>query len=322
MAINSWLSVASDSPYGLANLSIGIVSTVNGDDKVHRPAVLIGESVLLLDEFARGQGFQRCPEISRNLHVFELPTLNEFAALGRPVHSAFREHLQLVLRLDTPYPEILKDNSNLQEVCIMREEDVINHLPLHIPNFTDFYGGMNHAINAGSLVRSPETAVNPNYYHLPEAYHSRASSVVVSGTSIHRPSGQINRAKAGEIPAPVYAPSLKMDFELELGAIVCHSNTMGHPIPIADAEDAIFGFVLLNDWSARDIQQWEYVPLGPFNGKNFATSISAWVVMADALEPFRCTGLARRHDLPLLPYLQGREDFTYDLTLNVDITSK
>ncbi|PPJ52418.1 hypothetical protein CBER1_10577 [Cercospora berteroae] len=303
------------SPYSLANLPSGIISSAT--DPQHHVAIAVGEYVLDLYQFSLNDGFSGCPEVANSLHVFRADKLNAFAALGRPAHRATRAYLQQVLSINTLFPSVLQTNEKLQKACIFHAREVKNHLPIHIPSFTDFYGGMNHAVNAGSLFRSRQDAVDPNYHHLPEAYHSWASSIVVSRTSIYRPSGQVVRDVMSKDAVPALVASTRMDFKLEIGATLCRGNSMGHPVKISEVEEAIFGFVMLNDWLARDIQRWEYAPLGPFNGKNFGTSISAWVVLADALEPFRCKGLEGK--AKLLPYLQGREDFTYDLNLEVEI---
>ena len=185
---------------------------------------------------------------------------------------------------------------------------------------TDFFVGLNHARNCGVIFRGPEKALEPNYKHLPVAYHGRASSVLVSGTSIRRPRGQIalQDPNTGE-KKPVYDKCNMLDFELELAAFVCKPSSLGKPIPVNEAHEHIFGLVLMNDWSARDVQSWEYVPLGPFNAKNFGTSISPWIVLTDALEPFRATGL--ENDVEILPYLKENEKkHVYDIRLSVDLT--
>ncbi|HSN56479.1 MAG TPA: fumarylacetoacetase, partial [Candidatus Sulfomarinibacteraceae bacterium] len=186
-------------------------------------------------------------------------------------------------------------------------------LPAEIRDYTDFYSSREHATNVGTMFRGPDNALQPNWLHLPVGYHGRASSVVVSGTDVRRPRGQFKPADADR---PVYGPSRLMDFELEMGFFVGPGNALGEPIPIADAPEHIFGMVLVNDWSARDIQAWEYVPLGPFLGKSFATSISPWVVTMDALEPFRCAGPAQTDPEPL-PYLRTSGDQAYDIRLEV-----
>lgn len=229
-------------------------------------------------------------------------------------------YLQNVFAEDTDHPDILKENSSLRREALIPLTEVISHLPLQIGDYTDFYAGRNHAYNAGVLFRGPSNALQPNYSHLPVGYHGRASSVVVSGSPIRRPCGQILENPTAEPKVPVFAPCKRLDIELELGAFVCKANKMGEPVPIAEAEESLFGFVLLNDWSARDIQAWEYVPLGPFNAKNFATTISPWVVLADALKPFKCKGL--ENETELLPYLREEdEENVYDINLEVELKS-
>jgi fumarylacetoacetase len=222
---------------------------------------------------------------------------------------------------DTPYPDVLKSNSALQKQALIPLSEIKTHLPFKIGDYTDFYAGLNHAYNVGVLFRGPANALQPNYKHLPVGYHGRASSVVVSGTPIRRPNGQILENPAAEKKVPIVSACRKLDIELELGAFVCRSNKMGEPVPIGEAEESIFGVVLMNDWSARDIQAWEYVPLGPFNAKNFGTTISPWVVLLDALEPFKTKGL--ENDAEILPYLrEGSEKSFYDINLQVDLKTK
>lgn len=200
---------------------------------------------------------------------------------------------------------------------------VTTHLPMSIGDYTDFFAGINHAFNVGTMFRGSVNALQPNYKHLPVGYHGRSSSVVISGAGIRRPRGQI--LPNIEVKIPTFQPSQRLDIELELGAFLCKGSKMGDNIPIASAKEAVFGYVLLNDWSARDILTWEYVPLGPFNAKNFGTTIgttiSPWVVLADALEPFKCAG--NENDTELLSYLQEQEkDTMYDISLEVDLISK
>lgn len=231
-----------------------------------------------------------------------------------------RKYIQSVFAEDTPYPEVLKTNSPLQKQAIYPLKEVQTHLPFKIGDYTDFYAGLNHAYNVGVLFRGPANALQPNYKHLPVGYHGRASSVVVSGTPIRRPNGQILENPTAEKKVPSFSPCRKLDIELELGAFVCKANNMGEPISIGEAEESLFGVVLMNDWSARDIQAWEYVPLGPFNAKNFGTTISAWVVLAESLEPFLAKGL--ENDSELLPYLREKKtENVYDIKLQVDLKS-
>ncbi|OAG41009.1 fumarylacetoacetase [Fonsecaea monophora] len=318
MAPASWLDIASDSPFSLANIPFGVALFPGSQTPV--PAVAIGDLALNLAIFSSKGGFGALDEIHEHIHVFAQPTLNAFAALGRKLSGDVRRYLQDVFRADTPHPQCLRDNRQLREECLVPLQQVRTRLPFQIGDFSDFYGGMNHAVNAGALFRGQNGALLPNYLHLPMAYHGRSSSIFVSGTPVRRPWGQIVEDINAAEKKPLFVPCRTMDFELELGAFVCGGNRPFDTLSVQEAEDNIFGFVLLNDWSARDIQRWEYVPLGPFNGKNFATTISAWVVLADALEPYRKPGL--KHPGPLLPYLQeARDDFTYDLRLEVQLVS-
>ena len=312
----SWLSIPSESHFSIANIPFGIIST--SSDSTPRPAVAIGDHVLDLKAFAKGDGFSGSSDVQKHADALSQSSLNAFATLGRPVHRAVRSYLQDVLAKDTKHPQILKDNQKLQETALLKRSDVKNHLPLSIGDYTDFYAGKHHAYNIGCLFRGPDNALQPNYTHLPVAYHGRASSVVVSGTPIHRPWGQILRPGN---KVPDLAPCERLDIELEMGMFICRENQMGHPVPVDEADDHIFGYVLMNDWSARDIQAWEYVPLGPFTSKNLGTSISPWVVLADALDGAKAAGI--KNDNEILPYLkETRENNMLDIDLEVEITSK
>ena len=314
----SWLSISKASHFSLANIPFGVISTVSAPNP--RPAVAIGEYALDLAAFASKGGFSGL-KLQFDLGVFSQPTLNAFAALGRPVHRQVREYLQEVFSIETKVPRALKDNENRRQTALLPLRDVKLHLPLEIGDYTDFYAGLNHAFNVGTMFRGPENALQPNYYYIPVGYHGRASSVVVSGTPIRRPWGQILTDPTADPKVPTFTPSRRLDIELELGAFVCRPNAMGTRIPIDEAEDYIFGVVLMNDWSARDIQAWEYVPLGPFNAKNFGTTISPWVVLTDALEPFRGKSLPNKTEM--VSYLkEKREKNVYDIKLEVDLTSK
>lgn len=316
----SWFSIPKNSPFSLANIPFGIISSASAPSRV--AAIAIGDHALNLSVFASSGGFSQLPAIQSHLGVFSQPTLNAFAALGRPVHRQVREYIQSVFRADTPFPQILKDNGALQKDALLPLSEVTNHVPMQIGDYTDFYAGLNHAYNVGVLFRGPDNALQPNYKHLPVAYHSRASSVITSGTPIRRPNGQILTNPTADPKVPAFSPCKRLDIELELAAFVSRPNNLGHPVPISEAEDHIFGLVLMNDWSARDIQAWEYVPLGPFNAKNFATTITPWVVLLDALEPFRSTGLESGDRDSLLPYLQEKKAANvYDIPLEVEITS-
>ncbi|KAH7028012.1 uncharacterized protein B0I36DRAFT_247341 [Microdochium trichocladiopsis] len=295
-----------DSPFSLANIPFGIIRTRN--DNTPRPAIAIGNHVLDLRALTRSSSFPFAEIFSSTSsdnnanddnddaelkQALSSPTLNAFAALGRPVHRRVRTALQALLETDTPHATALRDNAALREEALLPKTTVRMNLPMSIGDYTDFYAGYHHAYAVGCMFRGPENALQPNYTHLPVGYHGRASSIVVSGTPISRPKGQILLDPAATGPKkPVTGPCRRLDFELELGCLISRPNAMGEAIKVDDADEGhIFGYVLLNDWSARDIQSWEYVPLGPFNSKNFGSTLSPWVVLADALEPFRCHGV-------------------------------
>jgi len=319
MAMKSWLNIPKGSHFSLANIPFGIIS--HKASSTPHPAIAIGDYALDLQIFTAEDGFRDLSTIQPHSSVFSQPTLNAFAALGRPIHDVVRKYIQSVFLQETPYPEVLKNNSALQKSCLIALKDATMHLPMQIGDYTDFFAGMNHAFNAGCLFRGPANALQPNYKYLPVGYHSRASSVVVSGTPIRRPKGQILENPAAEVKKPILAPCRRLDMELELAAFICKPNDMGDPISIVKAEDHLFGVVLMNDWSARDIQAWEYVPLGPFNAKNFGTTVSPWVVLAAALEPFRTKGM--ENDTGPLDYLkEEHSDSVYDIKLEVDLKTE
>ncbi|POR31374.1 Fumarylacetoacetase [Tolypocladium paradoxum] len=312
----SWLAVAPTSHFSIANIPFGVISTAA--DASPRPAVAIGDYALDLKAFAAGGGFAGSADIGKHAAVFSAPSLNGFAALGRPFHRAVRQYLQAVLGAQTEHPGLLRDNERLRAAALVPRSEARNHLPLAVGDYTDFYAGKNHAYNVGALFRGPANALQPNYLHLPVAYHGRASSVVVSGTPIRRPWGQVLRDPKAEPKVPVLATAEKLDLELEMGMFICRENAMGSPVPVDEADDYVFGYVLMNDWSARDLQAWEYVPLGPFTAKNMGTSISAWVVLADALADAKGPGIP--NDTPLLPYLQEKtKDNVLGIELEVDL---
>ena len=241
--------------------------------------------------------------------VFDQGRLNDFMALGRAAWSEVRAAVSRLLRADEP---ALRDDPSLQQRVLVQQSEVEMLLPADIGDYTDFYSSREHATNVGTMLRGADNALQPNWLHLPVAYHGRASSVVVSGTDLRRPRGQ---SKPETAPVPLFGPSRSLDFELEMGVFIGPGNDLGQPIPIAQADDHLFGLVLVNDWSARDMQAWEYVPLGPFLAKNFATSISPWVVTLEALEPFRVAGPVQ--DPQPLPYLRTPGPRAYDIHLEV-----
>jgi fumarylacetoacetase len=300
--IQSFIEVLPDSDFPVQNLPYGVFSTK--DDPNPRVGTRIGDWVLDLSTLDAEKSF------GKPYGFFSEPTLNKFMATGRGVWREVRETLTgLLTRVDSP----LK-NESLRSRALVPVQEVHMHLPVAIGNYTDFYASREHATNVGIMFRGRENALMPNWLHLPVGYHGRASSVVVSGRDVCRPSGQI--LPAGET-LPQFSPSRSLDFELEVGFFVGTGNELGQPIPIDNAHEHIFGMVLLNDWSARDIQAWEYQPLGPFLAKNFATSISPWVVTMDAFEPFRVTG--PKQDPTPLSYLQTGSAYGYDIQLEVSL---
>jgi fumarylacetoacetase len=245
--------------------------------------------------------------------IFRRASLNHFLALGQSAWQPLRAIISRLLSADEP---TLRDDPELRRQALVPQSAIELCLPVEIGDYTDFYSSRGHATNVGTMFRGPENALPPNYLWMPIGYHGRASSVVLSGTDLQRPCGQTRHDQA---PAPKFGPSRMVDFELEMGFFVGPGNELGHPIPAHQAPQHIFGLVLVNDWSARDIQKWEYVPLGPFLAKNFGTSISPWVVTLEALKPFRCTG--PRQDPPPLPYLSTSGAQAFDIQLEVSLQS-
>ncbi|KAK7993804.1 hypothetical protein PG989_007185 [Apiospora arundinis] len=319
---SSWVpDVTPESPFSLANIPFGIISTK--DEPTPRPAVAIGTHALDLKALDGGIGLgEIVPDLKGHEHVFQQTTLNAFAALGRPVHQQVRKALRDLLTSgsSSQAAQQLQENAELRQKALIPLSQVKMHMPMAIGDYTDFYAGYHHAFAVGSMFRGPAAALQPNYTHLPVGYHGRASSIVVSGTPVRRPWGQILLDPAAEPKQPTTAPCRRLDFELELGCFISKSSEQGTPVGIDEAEHHIFGYVLLNDWSARDIQSWEYVPLGPFNSKNFASTISPWVVLADALEPFRTKGIENK--TPVQEYMKEKKAETaIDINLEVDITT-
>jgi fumarylacetoacetase len=301
-ALKSFIAVAPDSHFPIQNLPFGIFKPAQDSPRV---GVAIGEFVLdlsVLEEL----GHFRIPEF-QDRRVFSESALNGFLALGRPAWRKAREVIQHLLAADTT---ALRDDGPLRDRVFHAQKDVAMQLPARIGDYTDFYSSYHHAHNVGTMLRGPENALMPNWKWLPVAYHGRASSIVASGAEVRRPHGQI---KPPDAPAPIFGPSRSFDYELEAAFFIGPGNALGEPVPISRATDHIFGLVLMNDWSARDVQAWEYQPLGPFLAKNFCTSISPWVVMLEALESFR-KPLPPQDPEPL-PYLRAANDFTYDIQL-------
>ena len=283
--------------FSIQNLPYGVFSTAVSAPRI---GVAFGDDVLDL-------ALLEIEGLLDTHNLFNQPALNAFMGAGREVWTAVRRRLQTLLS---------EDLLRLRQLhALIPQAQVTMHLPAQIGDYTDFYASRQHATNVGTMFRGAENALPPNWLHLPIGYHGRASSVVVSGTPIRRPHGQLRPDPAAP---PIFAPSQQLDFELEIGAFIGLGNELGTPIPIAEAQEHIFGLVLLNDWSARDIQRWEYAPLGPFLGKSIGTTISPWVVTLDALEPLRMAGPAQIDPVPL-PYLQSTRPWAYDIPLEVHL---
>src|SRR3954451_19194589 len=306
MALKSFIEVSLDSHFPLENLPFGVFQPRQGKTRV---GVAIGDLILDLSALEE-LGHFRSPKF-QDRRVFSEVSLNSFLALGRPAWRKTREILQHLLSTETA---TLRDDARLRDKIFHAQKQVEMKLPVRIGNYTDFYSSYHHAHNVGTMLRGPENALMPNWKWLPVAYHGRASSVVVSGTDVRRPSGQ---TKAPDAAAPTFGPTKSLDYELEMAFLIGAGNSLGQPVPIDRASDHIFGLILMNDWSARDIQAWEYQPLGPFLAKNFCTSISPWIVTMDALEPFRRPLPAQ--DPQPLPYLKAKDDFTFDIHLQANL---
>jgi fumarylacetoacetase len=305
-AQRSFVTVSEDSHFPIQNLPYGVFKRPGEDRRV---GVAIGDLVLDLGAL-EGRGFFDAAGLGPP-PVFRRASLNRFMSLGRVAWQQVRAIVTRLLSADEPR---LRDDAELRRAVLPPQADVEMCLPAEIGDYTDFYSSREHATNVGTMFRGKENALPPNYLWMPIAYHGRASSVVLSGTDLHRPCGQTRREDAG---APDFGPSRRVDFELEMGFLVGPGNELGQPIRVDAAAEHIFGLVLVNDWSARDIQRWEYVPLGPFLAKNFGTSISPWVVTLDALEPFRCAGPGQ--DPPPLPYLRTEGPQAFDIDLEVKL---
>ena len=300
--MKSWLDIPSNSDFSIHNLPFGIFSTKK---KTKRVGIAIGNYVI---DLLVCNSLDLFKELKIQNSVFENNFLNNFIELGKDLTSQVRETIQFEL---TNIGSKLKNNSD----CIISMDSVEMHLPVKVGDYTDFYSSIEHASNIGSMFRDPSNPLLPNWKHIPVGYHGRASSIIVSGTNIQRPKGQILPVNS---ETPIFSSSKRIDFELEMGYIIGKNTELGSSVSTSDAEDYIFGKVLFNDWSARDIQKWEYVPLGPFLGKSFASSISPWVVTLQALTPFKVKGPIQ--DPEVLDYLKFDGMKNYDINLSVSIT--
>ena len=299
-ALRAFVPGAQDSEFPLQNLPYGIFNTARAPRP--RVGVAIGDQILDLAAAAQAGLL-----VSVSADALLQPTLNALAALGRARWTALRAELAALLQEGSPlatYPQATQ--------LLVPQAEARMHLPFAIGGFTDFYASENHAYNCGCLFRDPANALPPNWKHIPIGYNGRASSVMLGGAPVVRPNGQLP-GKEG----PSWGPTQSLDFELEIGVFIGRDTELGQPLPVAQAQDAIFGIVLLNDWSAREVQRWEYAPLGPFQAKAFHTSISPWVVPLDALQPFR---VALPPQQPtVLPYLQQAQRHSYDVQLSVSL---
>jgi fumarylacetoacetase len=301
MACISFLSVPSDSDFPLENIPFGVARSGRSTFIATR----IGNTIINLKALAES-GFLEVP--SEIVSALQQPVLNDLMTLGRSAGGFVRKEIQQLFDVNAAFASQAAEIRNLLFDCA----DVTMLLPVNVGDYTDFYSSREHATNVGIMFRGKDNALQPNWLHLPVGYHGRSSSIVVSGTPVRRPMGQ---TKADDAALPSFGPSRTLDFELETAVFIASGNPLGTPVSTSDATELLFGMVLLNDWSARDIQKWEYVPLGPFLAKNFASTISPWVVHFDALEPFRVEGPLQ--DPKPLPYLRTDGNPQYDIQLEV-----
>ena len=300
----SWIEVSKDSDFPIQNIPFGVFK--KADDKVC-VGTRIGDTAIDLNAMHALNYFK---DIDLSNDVFDQENLNLFLKRNKSIWRAVRDRISEVFDVNTEMKEAHKTMvlSNMSTVEML--------MPVRVGDYTDFYSSRQHAFNVGCMFRDPNNALLPNWLHIPVGYHGRASSIVLSGTNIHRPKGQQLPLDA---TVPVFGPCKLMDFELEMAFVTGQGKEMGESISTTEADDYIFGMCLFNDWSARDIQKWEYVPLGPFLGKNFGSSISPWIVTLDALTPFRVAG--EKQEPKILPYLEFEGDKNIDINLEVQIAS-
>lgn len=301
--MKSFINYNSDSDFSIHNIPFGVCVF---NREYIACATRIGDIVIDLATLFDLGYFDDLEGLQEN--VFEAYTINEFIELGKSVTNKVRLKIQELLLENSL---LSKDEKALEE-CFYNLDEIQMMMPLHIPNYTDFYSSIQHATNVGMMFRDPANALLPNWKHLPVGYHGRASSIVLSGIDITRPCGQIKPADSDN---PIFSASRQLDFELEMAFVVNKNTDLGERISVTEAEDAIFGMMIFNDWSARDIQSWEYVPLGPFLGKNFGSSISPWIVTLEALQPFKTQ--SPNQEPEVLDYLKFEGDRNYDINLQV-----
>ena len=302
--MQSWIKIDQHSDFSIYNLPFGIFSE---SDPIKRVGVAIGDQVLdLYAAFELGI----FKDVDFDVKVLESDSLNNFIALGKSTTVKVRELIQAELCTEN---SVLKSHPSV----FIKQSSVQMHLPVKVGDYTDFYSSIEHATNIGTMFRDPDNALLPNWKHLPVGYHGRASSIIVSGENVYRPKGQV---VLDPNAPPSFQASTRVDFELEMGFILGKPTKLGDSVSTETAEEYIFGKVLFNDWSARDIQKWEYVPLGPFLAKSFASSMSPWVVTLEALEPFKISGPTQQP--AVLPYLSFEGPKNYDIQLEVSIQPK
>lgn len=304
----TWVNSLENTDFPIQNIPFGVFLT---RDDIITIGTRIGDTAIDLGAMHQLGYFEGIPLTD---DIFLQDTLNDFISDGEKTWRLVRNRISEVFDIKN---ETLQNNEDHKSIILFALDEIEMQLPVQIGDYTDFYSSREHATNVGTMFRDPENALMPNWLHIPVGYHGRSSTIIPSGVPIHRPMGQ-TMPKGAE--KPVFGPSRLVDFELEMAFITTDANAMGEPIPINKAEDYIFGMVLFNDWSARDIQKWEYVPLGPFLAKNFASSISPWIVTIDALEPFRTKGPAQ--DPEPLPYLAQNGDHSFDIQLELDIVTE
>jgi fumarylacetoacetase len=305
-ALKTWLDMPVNSDFPIQNIPFGVVRLPH--DKI-RCATRIGDTVIDLYGLAK-HGYLDGVGI-RDYSILKRSHLNDFIALGKPFWQALRDRISKIFGLEK---SLLRDNHLIHDKILYPIDQVEVLMPVKVGDYTDFYSSIEHATNVGKMFRDPDNALLPNWKHIPVGYHGRSSSIVISGTNIHRPKGQ---TKADDADIPSFGPSRLVDFELEMAFIAGRSTGLGDSVAVGEAEDHIFGLVLFNDLSARDIQKWEYVPLGPFLSKNFGSVISPWIVTLDALEPFRVKG--PEQNPRVLPYLEYNGNKNYNIHLEVAI---
>jgi fumarylacetoacetase len=302
----SWLPVDKDSDFPIQNIPFGVFLT---RDDIITVGTRIGDFAIDLGALHQ-LGYFDGIELTDD--IFLQDTLNDFISDGKKTWRLVRNRIADIFDEKNT---ALKDNEAHYDRVIFTMDEIEMQLPVQVGDYTDFYSSKEHATNVGIMFRDPENALLPNWLHIPVGYHGRSSSIIPSGINVRRPNGQTLPAGADK---PVFGPSKLVDFELEMAFITTDANDLGEHIPIDEAEDYIFGLVLFNDWSARDIQKWEYVPLGPFLAKSFASTISPWIVTMDALHPFKVE--SPKQDIEPLPYLKTKGKKSYDINLEVHIT--